>query len=67
LVGVLTGAGDKAFCAGGDLKAAGAGELPIDATPEAGVLGPSRWRDVYKPTIAAANGVAYVGASNGLA
>jgi enoyl-CoA hydratase len=27
LVGVLTGAGDKAFCAGGDLKAASAGEL----------------------------------------
>ena len=27
LVGVLTGAGDKAFYAGGDLKAASAGEL----------------------------------------
>ena len=61
LVGVLTGAGDTAFCAGGDLKAALAGELPVDASPADGVLGPSRWTDVYKPTIAAVNGVAYAG------
>jgi enoyl-CoA hydratase len=61
LVGVLTGAGDKAFCAGGDLKAAGAGELELDANPDDGVLGPSRWTDIYKPTIAAVNGVAYAG------
>ena len=26
-----------------------------------GVLGPSRWTDIYKPTIAAVNGVAYAG------
>lgn len=61
LVGVLTGAGDKAFCAGGDLKAAHAGELSIDVSPADGVLGPSRWTDLYKPTIAAVNGVAYAG------
>jgi enoyl-CoA hydratase len=61
LVGVLTGAGDQAFCAGGDLKAAAAGELPVDASPADGVLGPSRWTDIYKPTIAAVNGVAYAG------
>jgi enoyl-CoA hydratase len=70
LVGVLTGAGDQAFCAGGDLKAAFAGELftPTEAELAAndrgerpGVLGPSRWTDVYKPTIAAVNGVAYAG------
>jgi len=70
LVGVLTGAGDRAFCAGGDLKAAFAGEL-VDASPaeiaahdrgeRPGVLGPSRWTDIYKPTIAAINGVAYAG------
>ena len=71
-VAVLTGAGDKAFCAGGDLKAAFAGEEPpIDVRPEElaahargerpGILGPSRWTDVYKPTIAAINGVAYAG------
>lgn len=70
LVGVLTGAGDRAFCAGGDLKAAFAGELfaPTEAELAAhdrgerpGVLGPSRWTDLYKPTIAAVNGVAYAG------
>lgn len=61
LVGVLTGAGDRAFCAGGDLKAALGGELAVDASPADGVLGPSRWTDLYKPTIAAVNGVAYAG------
>jgi enoyl-CoA hydratase len=61
LVGVLTGAGDKAFCAGGDLKAAFAEELDVNASPNDGVLGPSRWTDIYKPTIAAVNGVAYAG------
>lgn len=61
LVGILTGSGDAAFCAGGDLKAAIAGELDVDASPSDGVLGPSRWTDVYKPTIAAVNGVAYAG------
>jgi enoyl-CoA hydratase len=61
LVGVLTGAGDTAFCAGGDLKAAFAGELQVDVDPDDGVLGPSRWTDIYKPTIAAVNGVAYAG------
>jgi enoyl-CoA hydratase len=71
IVGVLTGAGDRAFCAGGDLKSAFAGELfnPADTAELAahdrgerpGVLGPSRWTDLYKPTIAAVNGVAYAG------
>ena len=58
---VLTGAGDRAFCAGGDLKAAFDGQLDIDGSPDDGVLGPSRWTDIYKPTIAAVNGVAYAG------
>src|SRR3954451_12964821 len=71
LVAVLTGAGDRAFCAGGDLKAAIEGEAPAPVTPaeraahdrgeRPGVLGPSRWTDIYKPTIAAVNGVAYAG------
>jgi enoyl-CoA hydratase len=71
LVGVLTGAGEDAFCAGGDLKAAFAGEpvIPLgraelDAHARGerpGVLGPSRWTDLHKPTIAAVNGVAYAG------
>ena len=71
LVGILTGAGERAFCAGGDLKASFAGEPPIEITAEElaahdrgerdGVLGPTRWTDVGKPTIAAVNGVAYAG------
>jgi enoyl-CoA hydratase len=71
-VAVLTGAGDRAFCAGGDLKAAFTGQdAPITTSPaelaahargeRPGVLGPSRWTDVYKPTIAAVNGIAYAG------
>lgn len=73
LVGVLTGAGDKAFCSGADIKewldpakgsmggmdaeeiaAHGRGERP-------GIIGPTRWTDLYKPTIAAVNGLAYAG------
>ncbi|SMC43833.1 enoyl-CoA hydratase/isomerase family protein [Janibacter indicus] len=71
LVAVLTGAGDEAFCAGGDLKSVQEGNPPHPTTPEGqarhargeapGVLGPSRWTDIYKPTIAAINGVAYAG------
>jgi enoyl-CoA hydratase len=60
-VGVLTGAGEAAFCAGGDLKAAYAGELPRVAPDAPGILGPTRWTDLHKPTIAAINGVAYAG------
>lgn len=71
LVAVLTGAGDRAFCAGGDLKASFAGDhvVPITAEDRArhergeadGILGPSRWTELNKPTIAAVNGVAYAG------
>jgi enoyl-CoA hydratase len=60
-VAVLTGSGDKAFCAGGDLKSGVDGEpLEVTGGPD-GVLGPSRWTDLYKPTIAAVNGAAYAG------
>ncbi|MGI8778887.1 MAG: enoyl-CoA hydratase-related protein [Solirubrobacteraceae bacterium] len=70
LVAVLTGAGEDAFCAGADLKAAFAGEhAPLSDAEQAahargerpGILGPTRWTDLHKPTIAAVNGVAYAG------
>lgn len=71
LVGVLTGSGNDAFCAGGDLKQAYEGDSVLPASNEEraahargerpGFIGPSRWTDIYKPTIAAVNGVAYAG------
>nr|BFD42055.1 enoyl-CoA hydratase/isomerase family protein [Pseudomonas sp. FFPRI_1] len=68
LVAIITGTGDRAFCAGGDLKAA-AQLVPSNAEEMAahdrgerpGIIGPSRWTDIYKPVIAAINGVAYAG------
>lgn len=67
-VGVLTGVGDQAFCAGADLKAA-AGLIPPEEAELAahrrgerpGIIGPTRWTDLYKPILAAINGVAYAG------
>jgi enoyl-CoA hydratase/carnithine racemase len=56
---VLTGAGDVAFCAGGDLKEMAESSLqvpPPDFVPHFG-----RNVAVPKPTIAAVNGVAYAG------
>lgn len=56
---VLTGAGDKAFCAGGDLKEMADVALkvpPLDFLPQLG-----RNIDVPKPVIAAVNGVAFAG------
>ncbi len=65
---ILTGAGDKAFCSGADLKAA-EGLLSVKDSERAahrrgerpGIIGPSRWTDIYKPILAAINGVAYAG------
>ncbi len=56
---VITGAGDKAFCAGGDLKEMADSALkvpPPDFLPQFG-----RNVRIDKPTIAAVNGVAYAG------
>ena len=65
-VAIITGSGEKAFCAGGDLK-----DPPVSAEPaevaahnrgeKPGYLGPTRWADIYKPIIAAINGLAYAG------
>jgi enoyl-CoA hydratase/carnithine racemase len=56
---VLTGAGEKAFCAGGDLKEMADAELRV---PPPGFL-PYLQRTVHtdKPVIAAVNGVAFAG------
>jgi enoyl-CoA hydratase/carnithine racemase len=56
---VLTGAGDKAFCAGGDLKEMADTALtvpPPDFAPQFG-----RNIEIAKPTIAAVNGIAWAG------
>lgn len=57
---VVTGAGDRAFCAGSDLKAAAASGLP-PAYPKSGYAGLIERFDCPKPFIAAVNGVALGG------
>jgi crotonobetainyl-CoA hydratase len=58
---VLTGAGDRSFCAGADLKALGRGELPLDPDrPERGFCGYVS-HVVSVPTIAAVTGTALGG------
>jgi enoyl-CoA hydratase/carnithine racemase len=59
-VAVLTGAGDKAFCAGNDLKATAAGGSKATMTPT-GFAGLSSRFDLEKPIIAAVNGFAMGG------
>ncbi|HTK63582.1 MAG TPA: enoyl-CoA hydratase-related protein [Pseudonocardia sp.] len=56
---VLTGAGEKAFCAGGDLKEMANTGLQIP--PPDFVVQPGRTLRVDKPVIAAVNGTAYAG------
>ena len=58
-IAILTGAGEKAFCAGGDLKEmveTGLKEPPRDMFPV-----PYENLTLSKPTIAAVNGVAFAG------
>ncbi|MFT6677054.1 MAG: crotonobetainyl-CoA hydratase [Sulfitobacter sp.] len=59
-VAVLTGAGDKAFCAGNDLKATAQGGSKKTMTPT-GFAGLSARFDLEKPIIAAVNGFAMGG------
>lgn len=59
LVAILTGTGDRAFCAGMDLKEASATGLKVPARGFIPILGDSV--HVSKPTIAAVNGMAMAG------
>lgn len=60
-VGVLTGAGDRTFCAGADLKALAAGEsLSPNGDPDRGAGALFR-HPVGKPLVAAVNGTALGG------
>jgi enoyl-CoA hydratase/carnithine racemase len=58
-VAVLTGAGDKAFCAGGDLKEMA--DVSLKIPPRDFMVYLNRTLKVDKPVIAAVNGVAYAG------
>src|SRR5215475_8515853 len=60
-VGIVTGAGDRFFSAGWDLKAAAAGEsIEADHGP-GGFAGLTEFFDIGKPVIAAVNGLAFGG------
>lgn len=58
-VAILTGAGDKAFCAGMDLKEASENSLQVPPRDYMPIVGDAI--HLTKPTIAAVNGVAYAG------
>lgn len=60
---VITGAGDKAFCAGADLKAVSRGESVMSTDPRRVPWGFAQYvsHPISKPTIAAVNGFALGG------
>ena len=60
LIAIVTGAGDRAFCAGSDLKAASQGEAGL-GYPSNGYAGLIERFDLDKPIIAAVNGVCFGG------
>lgn len=63
-VAILTGAGDRFFCAGWDLKSAAEGESEGEAAADhgpGGFAGLTEFFDIDKPIIAAVNGLAFGG------
>ena len=61
LVGIITGAGEKAFCAGADITDTLTFMKEHRDTPEALPALPTRGLDIWKPLIAAINGLALGG------
>jgi len=59
--GVITGAGERFFCAGWDLKAAASGEAVDADHGPGGFAGLTEFFDIGKPVIAAVNGLALGG------
>jgi crotonobetainyl-CoA hydratase len=60
-VAIVTGGGEKFFCAGWDLKAGAAGEGPVADYGEGGFGGIQELPNLNKPIIAAVNGMAVGG------
>lgn len=60
-VGIITGAGEKFFSAGWDLKAAAEGEAPDADQGIGGFAGLTEYWELKKPVIAAVNGMALGG------
>jgi crotonobetainyl-CoA hydratase len=60
-VAIITGGGEKFFCAGWDLKAAAAGESPDEDYGPGGFGGIQELPNLNKPIIAAVNGMAVGG------
>ncbi|NMM44173.1 crotonobetainyl-CoA hydratase [Rhodospirillaceae bacterium KN72] len=58
---ILTGAGEKFFCPGWDLKAAADGEGPVSDYGVGGFGGLQELPNMNKPVIAAVNGIAFGG------
>ena len=59
LIGIITGAGERIFSAGWDLKAVAAAESPDEVEGDespGGFAGLTEFWDLYKPVIAAVNG-----------